>query len=591
MPTVPKKDSLATIAPFSPQFQSGNAPRGAFGPKPVGGELAQQFSNQAAEIATNIQRNRNAVERTRQYNDARTKMRDLFTAEQNAGSDFANPENVKKFQDEIRAVSDQTLANHTGGDLSAGILSQALENEIQRYLDLGAARGLAANKAQVTNAIGDQMTTYANAVANDPGSLSDQMSVMEQNITTFYGDVLTPAEMQAQVDAGKSMMVTEAVNSMLAKPGGVEAASKLLLDPEALQALSPKQRIELRSRVLETERARYMAKQEVGVVRSKLAAALGVPESEVPDSLMLQAMQVTSKTPEDVVKTVDKNGAIRYTKKSEAPGLEAPPDSGTTVNIDQAGESAFKKEIGKLEAARVDTLNTAAAQAHRDTDEIVRMEAALDSNQFRTGSFAFQRQLASRLAEFLGVPQDNEFWNLIGKAETADVLDAAMNRLAISEAQKLGRITNMSLQFIKDSLPNLIRTPGGNRILVAVMKRSAQRQIELADLANNYARTFNTLNPTDKQWQEQYPDIPRMSFSEAQAFLEKNDPVVNEDLRKKMRDAAASAPKSTAEAIKQARPAGLPDDATYTGRVRERDGAQLWSTPDGKYFHVYPNRR
>jgi hypothetical protein len=268
---------------------------------------------------------------------------------------------------------------------------------------------------------------------------------------------------------------------MLARPGGIDAAAKLMMDPTTIEVLSPKQRIELRNRVLETQRMKVKASQEAAIYRTQAAQILGVPESEVPEDLILAKMGFQSKTSEDVVKVVGADGKPRYVKKSDAVGQEAVVSDGTTINLNEKGPSKFREEMGKLDAKRVETLNDGAQQSFRDLDEITRMKSALDSGRFQTGTLAFQRQMVSRLATFLGVNQDNEIWRMIGSASTADTLDAAMNRLAVSEAQKMGRITNMSLEFIKSSLPNLIRTPGGNRILVDVMERGAQRQIDLAN--------------------------------------------------------------------------------------------------------------
>lgn len=589
MPTVPRKQGLATTQPAQPVFQSGAAPARAFGPEPVGGEALGPLAQAAQNAAMGIQKNRNAALRTKDRSAARTQLRDLDIAERTTGSDYSDPERVTAVQQQMRAAVDQIIANHEGGEDSRAILSQALEQEVQTFMDNGAARGLAANQAAAESAIGETQAIYSNNVANDPASLSEQMVAMEEDVLQMYGDILTPTREKAVIDAGKAMMVTEAVNSMLSRPGGIDAAAKLLLDPQAIEVLSGKQRIELRNRVLETQREKLKANQKVGVLRSQLANVLGVAESEVPEGMLLQGLGVTSKTAEDVVKVVGPDGKPRYVKKSDAVGQEAVVSDGTTINLNEKGPSAFRTEMGKLDAERVKALNDGAQQSFRDLDEITRMKAALDSGRFQTGTLAFQRQMVSRLATFLGVNQDNEIWKMIGSASTADTLDAAMNRLAVGEAQKMSRITNMSLEFVKSSLPNLIRTPGGNRILVDVMEKGAQRQIDLANLANLYAREFDTMNPTDEQWAEKYPNLPRMSYIEAQADLERRQPVVDEEMRKRIQGEADAAPKSLQEAINNSLPPGLPKGSRFTGRVRPSDGAQLWEDPTGKPYIVKSN--
>jgi hypothetical protein len=101
----------------------------------------------------------------------------MFLAEQTTGSDFSDPKNVEAVQQQMRSAVDQIITNHEGGDDSRAILSQALEQEVQTFMDQGAARGLAANQAAAESAIGETQAIYSNNVANDPASLSEQMAL------------------------------------------------------------------------------------------------------------------------------------------------------------------------------------------------------------------------------------------------------------------------------------------------------------------------------------------------------------------------------------------------------------------------------
>jgi hypothetical protein len=499
---------------------------------------------------------RNAVGRTQAYNAARAQARDLFSAEQTSGSDFSNPDNVDQFQAALKQNIEQAVQQHADeyGSDSAAVLSQALEQEKQSFLDRGAARGLAANQAMAQSAIGEEIVKFSNAVANDPSSLQDQMVNMEGHLMSFYGDLLEPAEMDAQLKAARGEVVTTAINSMLSQPGGLESAALLMQDPVAMNALTPAQRINTRKNIIEARRELTSASREGRAIRQKLAGALGIPESEISQ--------------EQVMSFLKKGG-------------------GTTVTIgaEGKGKEAFAKATAEADVKRIASQVGAATQATKDKVEIARMRAALDAGDFKTGAFAQQRQFVARLANFLGLDEDNPVLEEIGNARTSDTLDAAVNKMAINEAANLGRITNMSLGFVKDSLPSLTRTPEGNRILIDVMDRSADRQILLGKVAEEYQRNFGSLNPTDDVWKERYPNIPRMSFSEAAANIEAKDPVVNEEMINKIKSHVKTAPKTFKAASEKAVPTGLPKGSVYAGKSK-RTGKPVYRAPDGKLIPV-----
>ena len=201
------------------------------------------------------------------------------------------------------------------------------------------------------------------------------------------------------------------------------------------------------------------------------------------------------------------------------------------ISITQEGETAMAKELGKRDAERIDKLENDAQQAFRTLAEVERMSAAVESGRFTTGVFSDARVFLARLADFVGASEDTR--ELLGDAATADTLDAAANRLGVEAAQKLGRITNMSLQFVRDSLPNLTRTPEGNRILMEVMRRTSEREIQLASLAEDFLQRYNTLRPKDER-----------TYFQAVRDLEQEDPVITPELRQRIVEGSRQPAKS-----------------------------------------------
>lgn len=279
------------------------------------------------------------------------------------------------------------------------------------------------------------------------------------------------------------------------------------------------------------------------------------------------------KKPEKLVEIfdVDSPTKSRFVPESEAigqPGRERQP----VISITNQGESAMAAELGKRDAERVTKLEDDAQIAFRTKAEVARMQAATESGRFTTGVFSDFRLFLSRFASFVGAT--DETMELLGDAATADTLDAASNRLGVEAAQKLGRITNMSLQFVRDSLPNLTRTPEGNIILMEVMDRTADRQIQLASLAEDFLQRYGTLRPKENR-----------TFFQAVRDLEENDPVITDELRQRIIKGSSAETPTFVERFK-----GLTKDVPRFETPGELDEAELPSgteffwVPDGKTY-------
>jgi hypothetical protein len=55
----------------------------------------------------------------------------------------------------------------------------------------------------------------------------------------------------------------------------------------------------------------------------------------------------------------------------------------------------------------------------------------------------------------------------------------------------MGQLSDRDLQFLVSQVPQLGNTPGANRLLVEIVKRAAQRQIEMGRMVDRYLRDNN----------------------------------------------------------------------------------------------------
>jgi len=240
--------------------------------------------------------------------------------------------------------------------------------------------------------------------------------------------------------------------------------------------------------------------------------------------------------------------------------------------IQNLQQTAFQKGIGGQDAERVGKIEERSTQAFDTLTQTQRIKIGIESGGFKTGAFGDARLFLAEVFAFANITDET---GLLGDAATAENLDAAAKTLAVDQAKKLSRVTNMSLSLIIDTVPKLTRTPQGNLIIAEVMERQAKRDIEIARLADSYIRDFGTLRPKDGK-----------SFNEAVADLHTNDPIIDDDLEKRMVDAAKGAKTSfthfrdfkTLDAPNPI-PQGLPPGSIKRGD--KADGSEVWETPDG----------
>lgn len=214
-----------------------------------------------------------------------------------------------------------------------------------------------------------------------------------------------------------------------------------------------------------------------------------------------------------------------YVSPSDAtqPGYRAvTPSYKSPTQITQETSAA---EDAKFAAERVNNIIETGRTARTIKPQIDLFKAALQSGEFTTGAFAASRASIGRMAEFfgidpvkdLGLPQD-----LIGNPNAADLMLSASNQLGILLADRMSRTTNMSLGFIQDSLPNLIKTPEGNAIIVELFQRTNDREIK-------YSRMAERMQSQGKTSAE---------ISRAIAKNEDRNPVVDQDFIDRIKSTA-----------------------------------------------------
>ena len=202
-------------------------------------------------------------------------------------------------------------------------------------------------------------------------------------------------------------------------------------------------------------------------------------------------------------------------------------------------DKAFLGRAGTLGADALKEITDAEVKSKSTQFTFKAMDRLLD--RFESGRLADWEKQAQRWAEALGIEVDTE--NLSAK----EAFSSIANQLALQSRNMgpgqilAGQMSDKDVQFLKDMNPQLIISKGGNKLIIRMRGRIAERQVEIAKLAREFTKS-------------------RRGIFDPLAF-----------------GGYVEAKLGTSGAF------GIPADAEYAGE-HSQTGLPLYETPDGKLF-------
>lgn len=227
----------------------------------------------------------------------------------------------------------------------------------------------------------------------------------------------------------------------------------------------------------------------------------------------------------------------------EANVLGAFGGQGATVNIDQRGPTAEAEALGRLAVETVQKVRENAASASRDLNLLARQRSAIESGAFQPGALAETRLGISRLLELVNIDPASVPGDFLGASSVAEMIDAVSNDLATSAAERLSRVTNMSLQMARDSVPNLLRTAEGNMLLIDALERDALNAMEEQRITENFLREHGTTMPPGQDSLEQVLMAHRLQVREDSSDLAERIERIGRVERRSIEEATGRAPR------------------------------------------------
>ena len=229
----------------------------------------------------------------------------------------------------------------------------------------------------------------------------------------------------------------------------------------------------------------------------------GMPPAEALK--MAYDQKLKAQTPQNPMSTIGKlqadlkAGRINQDQYNQAAAGIGKP----LVNVNMGGSSEYNKALDKKFADQYITIQDGAQQAHNKLATLSGLESALNQADY-TGAGAETLLSVKQGARALGIDVGN-----LSAEETARALG---NQLALQlrspsgGAGMPGAMSDKDREFLVASVPSLTKTPQGNARLIGYMKKVEQRNIEVANLAQEYANKHGQIDNGFYQFLSQWSD-------------------------------------------------------------------------------------
>lgn len=504
--------------------------------------LTRGASEAAAVIETVKARAQNrddAVATANAYSSYRTQGNDLFLKSLTE-SDWADPATRESFVKGLNGLQESLVSSYSGSPDGLANLQSFISRQRTDFISHAATQAATASVNKTKRIFGDTISELSNRAYERPGEILSLMNEGRVRAEPLRGAVGADAE--AEHMANLDSALTEAALSHFLDRGAWKEALDFLDKTDADSVLDQGARLRVNRTITQLRQTDAQAQAKLMTQDIK-----GIPRDE------------WNKLPHDTQIRILEGG-------------------GPVVNINQTQESSFAKQFGQDEAKLVTDLRQSSLTARQTKTSLKQMRSALEGGQFVTGAASGIRKTAATFAALIGIPGE-QISPLIGSAASAETIDQAFNALAIQLSKEgEGRMTNLFLRNIADSLPNLARTPEGNKIIVDIMDRVADRQIEMAQLAEKFSREKKGLTP------EKGP-----SFFDALDKLEENKPVIDDALAKRITEASNAGSgigidgfkRMLGEAMTPPKDIEIPKGFEYDGEAADGSGYVLKRTADG----------
>lgn len=183
------------------------------------------------------------------------------------------------------------------------------------------------------------------------------------------------------------------------------------------------------------------------------------------------------------------------------------------TNIDMKGQSKYSEERGKGRAENANNIEKDERGAIKSITSLGAMANAMDDPNFYSGFMADQVQAAKKLAVAMGGDPNQvaatESFNSFAKQAALDSMGGSLGT----------GFSNADRDFVEGQVPTQANTPAGNKALIQIHKKIAERKIQIARKMRTYEDAHGQLDngfmDELSQWAEENPMFPQQQQQEA----------------------------------------------------------------------------
>lgn len=265
-------------------------------------------------------------------------------------------------------------------------------------------------------------------------------------------------------------------------------------------------------------------------VRQSLTAAQQLDQMWKGKEYKLSERRTAATEREPLVEIADPDSptGTRMVPRSQAAGMPGKPPSGLSIETGPDGSTRITqgRQGGSDYYTRINDKNLAnhrqaireAANSSRSTIfRIQQAKSLLDKT--RTGSTANVRIVLKGLAKDMGL--DLESLGITDDVSAAEALRSLGTQFALDFVQQTkGAVSNVEMGMFLDASVGLQRTPEGNRMILDLAQRVAERQIAVNRLATKYEKEHGRLDAGFDEVLEQYHDSNPLFTPEMQQQMQ-----------------------------------------------------------------------
>lgn len=197
--------------------------------------------------------------------------------------------------------------------------------------------------------------------------------------------------------------------------------------------------------------------------------------------------------------------ARAYQRNAATGQIDQIGGNGVTVNanVNNGQEGEFGKTIGKMQGEQFGAITQDARAARGQLSTFSAMEREMAKPGYYSGAGGQSILTLKRLGKSLGMDVDGvesmEAFNALAKTAVMDSLGGSLG----------AGVSNADVFFLDATVPNLGNTPEGNRTLIDINRKMAERKIQIAELATEYRKThsggFDGFDAYLDQWANAHP--------------------------------------------------------------------------------------